>query len=215
MKEILANSLLVEDICRRIFLFDFDKKNLDEILNISINLDEIYKTHPFINDLQKAKIQEFLDEARWEFNRLFVGPARPKAVPYESVYFDYHNMFGEKTMQVRDFYERAGLRVKKFDKFPDDFIGYEFEYLYFMSYKALNDEDDFAKIIQEKKSFLELHPSQWFDKFIELCIKESKLEIWKNLAEFLKLYLKNEIEILNKILKNKKDLKCSKKFGDG
>ncbi|WP_033915654.1 TorD/DmsD family molecular chaperone [Campylobacter sputorum] len=198
----LSNSLIMEDMCRRLFLFEFDQENLEEILDISTNLSQPQINHSFINELKKAKKDsEYLNKARWEFNRLFVGPARPKAVPYESVYFDYHNMFGKKTMQVRDFYERAGLRVKKFDKFPDDFIGYEFEYLYFMSYKALNDEDDFAKIIQEKKSFLELHPSQWFDKFIELCIKESKLEIWKNLAEFLKLYLKNEIEILHKILK--------------
>ncbi|ASM35064.1 ubiquinol cytochrome C oxidoreductase, Rieske 2Fe-2S subunit [Campylobacter sputorum subsp. bubulus] len=195
----LSNSLIMEDMCRRLFLFEFNQENLEEILDISTNLSEPQINHPFISELKKAKKDsKYLNEARWEFNRLFVGPTRPKAVPYESVYFDYHTMFGEKTMQVREFYTKAGIKIKD-DKFPDDFIGFEFEYLYFMSYKAINSSND--EIIKEKSDFLHSHPLNWFDQFTKLCIDESRLEIWREFAKFVRLYLENEIKILNKILK--------------
>lgn len=206
MEGFLTQSLLVEDICRRIFIVSLDDENLGEILQISNNLSKNLKQNPFICELKKAKMDKnYLDEIRWEFNRLFVGPARPKAVAYESVYFDYHTMFGKKTMEVREFYTKVGLKVAKFDKFPDDFIGYEFEYLYFMSHKALNlDSND--EILKDKYDFLISHPCNWFDKFCELCIKESKFEIWQNFGKFLQIYLKNEVENLKEIL-NKSSIK--------
>lgn len=203
MKEILVDSLFLEDIFRRIFIFNLDKDNLENILELVQNLNDDFKNDSFIDELQKAKMDEnYLNEIRWEFNRLFVGPRRPKAVPYESVYFDYKTMFGNKTMEVREFYSKIGLRVKEFDKFPDDFIGYEFEYLYFMSHKALNaeKEDEFLEIIKEKNNFLISHPLQWFDKFIDLCINSSDLKIWKDFGKFIKLYLNNEADNLKEIL---------------
>ena len=116
-----------------------------------------------------------IDEIRYEFNRLFVGPKRPKAEPYESVYFDYQTMFGAKTMQVRSFYESSRLKLEdaQLDKFPDDFIGYELQYLYFLSFSALKAEDEHAN-----------------------------LDVWKSFGSFLNLYLNSEMDALKSALKD-------------
>lgn len=195
----LRQSLAAEDLLRRIFLRTLVKENLGEILNLTSELGKELKEHKFIAEFEKCKDDETLiDEIRYEFNTLFVGPRRPKALPYESTYFDYKTLFGAQTMQVRGFYEAAGLKVEdeKFDKFPDDFIGYELQYLYFMSFLALdkiNDEEQFYEIIRQKKDFVDTHPSKWFGEFARHCAKAANLAVWKGFGEFLNLYLSKEI----------------------
>ena len=114
VKEKLSVSLSVEDFLRRFFLVELREQNLDELISISLNFSDKFKNHDFILWLNKCKDDlNLLDELRYEFNRLFVGPRHPKAEPYESVYFYYKKMFCEKTIQVRGFYKSSGLKLSK------------------------------------------------------------------------------------------------------
>ena len=126
------------------------------------------------------------------------GQPATQAEPYESVYFDYKTMFGEKTMQVRGFYESSGLKLSKeqFDKFPDDFIGYELQYLYFLSFNALqaDEKEKMDEILHKKYDFIRTHPFEWFYKFSSRCKEATNLEAYVSFADFLNLYLENEIE---------------------
>lgn len=199
VKEKLSVSLSVEDFLRRFFLVELREQNLDELIGLSLNFSDKFKNHNFILWLNKCKDDlNLLDELRYEFNRLFVGPRHPKAEPYESVYFDYKTMFGEKTMQVRGFYESSGLKLSKeqFDKFPDDFIGYELQYLYFLSFNALqaDEKEKMDEILHKKYDFIRTHPFEWFYKFSSRCKEATNLEAYVSFADFLNLYLENEIE---------------------
>ena len=203
----LKLSLCVEDFLRRVFLVPLVSENLDELLNLTRDFSPEFKEHKFVLEFEKCKNElQTLDEIRYEFNRLFVGPKRPKAEPYESVYFDYQTMFGAKTMQVRSFYESSGLKLEdaQLDKFPDDFIGYELQYLYFLSFSALKAEDEtkFNEILRKKAEFIAAHPSQWFCKFAARCDEHASLDVWKSFGGFLNLYLKTEIDALKKALKD-------------
>lgn len=210
-KMTINSSLAVEDALRRLFLLEINERNLKEILSLSQNFDENLKAHKFIKALEEISSDvNLINETRYEFNALFVGPRRPKALPYESTYFDYKNMFGKETFEVREYYKSVGLKVEddKFDKFPDDFIGYELQYLYFVSFLALDrlslDElSDFYEILEQKKEFIDSHPSRWFGQFASSCEKGANLQIWKSFADFLVVYLKNETENLKHILAKK------------
>lgn len=202
----LEQSLCVEDFLRRVFLMPLTEQNLDEFLNLIQDFSPELREQKFILEFKKCKSKpNLLDEIRYEFNRLFVGPKRPKAEPYESVYFDYQTMFGAKTMQVRRFYESSDLKLEdsQFDKFPDDFIGYELQYLYFLSFSALKVEDEakISEILRKKAEFIASHPLEWFGKFAARCDAAANLEVWKSFGGFLNLYLKNEIDALSMALK--------------
>ncbi|MDL0089814.1 TorD/DmsD family molecular chaperone [Campylobacter gastrosuis] len=195
----IKNSLFVEDFLRRIFLQELKKQEFSEILTLCEEFEPKFKEHAFIKELCKISTDDvLLDDLRYEFNRLFVGPRRPKALPYESTYFDYKNMFGTQTFEVRAFYKRAGLRVddEQFDKFPDDYIGFELQYLYFMSYNMLAYADDdkakFEELAEQKAEFVSLH-TMWFRDFAKASSEATKLVVWKYFGEFLNLYLENEI----------------------
>ena len=203
----LKLSLCVEDLLRRVFLVPLVSENLDELLNLTRDFSQEFKEHKFVLEFEKCKNEpQALDEIRYEFNRLFVGPKRPKAEPYESVYFDYQTMFGAKTMQVRSFYESSGLKLEdaQLDKFPDDFIGYELQYLYFLSFSALKAEDEakFNEILRKKAEFIAAHPSQWFCKFAARCDEHANLDFWKSFGSFLNLYLNSEMDALKRTLKD-------------
>lgn len=202
----LEQSLCVEDFLRRVFLVPLTEQNLDELLNLTQDFTPELKEHKFVLELKKCKSEpNLLDEIRYEFNKLFVGPKRPKAEPYESVYFDYQTMFGTKTSKVRSFYESSGLKLEdsQFDKFPDDFIGYELQYLYFLSFSALkaDDEAKLNEFLHKKAEFITLHPLEWFGKFAARCDAAANLDAWKSFGGFLNLYLKSEIDALNMALK--------------
>lgn len=203
----IEQSLYVEDFLRRVFLVPLSSENLEELLNLIQNLDPKFAEHKFTLEFVKCKNKPaMLDEIRYEFNRLFVGPKRPKAEPYESVYFGYKIMFGTQTMQVRNFYESSGLRLEDIwlDKFPDDYIGYELQYLYFLSFSVLKTgyEAKFNEILRKKAEFIATHPSQWFDKFAAKCEEAANLDVWKSFGSFLNLYLNSEIDTLNAVLKD-------------
>lgn len=207
----LCVSIVVEDFLRRLFFEELKSENLDNFLNLIYEFEPKFKESKFIDCFLKCKDdEELLNEVRYEYNTLFVGPRRPKALPYESTYFDYKTIFGQKTMQVREVYENIGLRVEgdKFDKFPDDYIGYELQALYFMSFNAIKkidekNETDFINILKLKRDFIDTHPAGWFSKFGENCSFSAKLDIWKNFGEFLNLYLKQEIKNLLNVPNNK------------
>ena len=95
----------------------------------------------------------------------------PLASTFESVQrSDKNLMMREYTFQVREYYEEVGLEVEKKNHFPDDFIGFEIQYLYYVSLLIVelikNDEFDNAdELTKIKKEFINSHPQKWFPKF--------------------------------------------------
>ena len=71
-----------------------------------------------------------LDALTWDFNRLFVGPGEMLAAPWESVYRSKTKLtFQESTLQVRELYERFGVRAPAVHREPDDHLGLELAFV--------------------------------------------------------------------------------------
>ena len=94
--------------------------------------------------------------------------------------------------------------ILEFAKCKSDFIGYELQYLYFLSFSALKAEDEakFNEILRKKAEFIAAHPSQWFCKFAARCDEHANLDLWKSFGSFLNLYLNSEMDALKSALKD-------------
>lgn len=190
----------VYDLLRDVFFNRWTDDSIQTILQKVTLLDVPFLEFSFINKLRILK-GEKLDTARWEYNRLFIGPRRPLAPPFESIYRSDKQLQMQKfTFEVREYYEQIGLEVEIGSQFPDDFIGFEFQYLFYISHlivEALREGriDEKNEFLVIKKKFLMEHPNQWMYKFCKDIIVESKEEIWMTLAEFIVgvLYKENEI----------------------
>ena len=65
-----------------------------------------------------------------EFNRLFVGPARPVALPVESFYREHDGLVMQRTtLGVRAAYREAGVEVGAKNRFPDDHLAFELAFV--------------------------------------------------------------------------------------
>ncbi len=89
-----------------------------------------------------AEGAESMREMHDDHRRLFLGPERVLACPYESVYLnEEHLTFGSQTLAVREWYSRYGLRAPAEGREPDDHIGLELVFVSHLCVLAL----DFAE----------------------------------------------------------------------
>lgn len=87
-----------------------------------------------VNDHLSSQQDHHLNEAAlFEYNRLFVGPGKLLAPPYESAYRNAQGLvMQEETLLVRQFYLQAGIEVSNKNAIPDDHLGLELEFICYL-----------------------------------------------------------------------------------
>lgn len=112
-----------------------------------------------------------------EYTRLFVGPPRPAAPPWETMHRGDAAGgatvgFGEATFDMRRRLRAAGLEVKNENNQYEDHIGIELLYLSALCLRAAEgegvveearvfSEGDFLSVEEEVAAFIEAHPLAW------------------------------------------------------
>lgn len=138
-------------------------------------------------------------EVIYDFNKLFIGPGKLLAPPYESYYRNPEKLFMQKeTMAVRDFYSSAGVNVKRLNSQPDDFIALEFEFICFLLYKAAahisNDPDMTDYYLQLYSEFLDKHLSKWIFDHCQDILAKSTSDFCKGMAIITQSFIEDELK---------------------
>ena len=125
---------------------------------------------------------------KFSFNKLFVGPGKLKAPPYESSYRNKQGLImQDETMAVRRAYLAQGLKLKKQNIEPDDHIALEMEFLAEMIRR--NEEEAFSRFLLE-------HAAVWAAPHCK-CIKDNTTDrICLGMADLLAAVIscaKNEL----------------------
>lgn len=153
---------------------------------------------PFF-DLGMQLILKPTQEALYDFNRLFIGPGKLLAPPYESSYRSAESLvMQEETLAVRRYYSLAGLAVVKQNNEPDDFIGFELEFLRFLIYQSRardcsTDEGKAETYLNLYRSFLAEHLGLWVAAHCEDVLKHSTTYFCKGMAMLTKGFVEHEM----------------------
>ena len=129
-----------------------------------------------------------LDALTWDFNRLFVGPGEMLATPWESVYRSKTKLtFQEPTLQVRELYERFGLRAPAIHREPDDHLGLELAFVATLSDLAAqsaagNDTAQLARCFAAQRDFLQDHLLAWAPACLAHVEKHSETGYYRGAA---------------------------------
>ncbi|NLG10822.1 MAG: molecular chaperone TorD family protein [Coriobacteriaceae bacterium] len=117
-----------------------------------------------------------------EFTRLFIGPGKPSAPPWESLYRERAvTLFGRPTEEMRELYRRKGLRIERPGKQLEDHLGLELLYLAHCIDEVIAEvsvgksppTDELARIDYlreesiEQLAFIRKHPLWWIDRLFE------------------------------------------------
>jgi len=133
------------------------------------------------------QLPDLLPDLVAEFTRLFVGPF---PVPlYESVYRSQSGLvMQEETVAVRRKYMEAGLAVDPGQSFPDDHIGAELEFVFFLCEKAAQAEE--AELqetwLRLQQSFFREHLILWVAPLCDRLFEEAESPYFKGLARMTK-----------------------------
>ena len=104
---------------------------------------------------------------RSDYNRLFRGPERMKAPPYESVHRSQDRLlFEAETMQVRAAYAEFGLVAPRLNSEPDDHIGLELSFVATLAVRGMDAMEDgadaeLAGLLRGLVTFLDEHLLAW------------------------------------------------------
>ena len=108
--------------------------------------------------------EEAWEDMRVAHAKLFVGPFDLLAPPYGSVYLDEERrVMGDSTMDVMNYYAKAGLDPSREVHEPPDHITTELEFMYYLAYQHLTLND--AQYLDLQREFLANHLSQWIPLF--------------------------------------------------
>lgn len=197
MDEILKSEVIFFNLLRQLLLKEPDLELLREIAEIKLDdcsgedlagLEMILKSVV----TNQNRLEQWQEELASEFSRLFLGPAKPYAVPYASFYLsENHSLMTEETLNVRRRYLEAGWGVKNLHQIPDDHASIEFEFLYLLTAEIikLHEEGHSAeavKLLALRQAFLQEHMALWMPSFAQNIFQLTSEDFYKGIALFIK-----------------------------
>ncbi len=111
-------------------------------------------------ELQQLSRADAQTTVNVEFTRLFIGPGRPSAPPWESLYREGAvTLFGRPTQEMRALYHSKGLKIERPGKQLEDHLGLE---LLFLAHCAENVVD-----AAEQLGFIRKHLLWWIPQLLD------------------------------------------------
>ncbi len=141
-----------------------------------------------------------------EHTRLFIGPYRLPAPPYESVYrTDERLVMQQPTIEVRKAYRNAGLEIKGIHTNPDDNISAELEFMEYLCDKTASslknqDTHEAMKHTELQQKFLEEHLNKWIPAFADDIIKNTEQDFYRGAALLLRGFISLERERMKSVM---------------
>jgi DMSO reductase family type II enzyme chaperone len=136
-------------------------------------------------EIPESQAEQALCTLEIEYNRLFVGPGRPQAPPYESVYRSPQRLvMGPAARDVERLYAEAGLALAPDHHDLPDHVATE---LGFMAYLALRETEaqgeEVLAWLNTQHAFLRDHLTVWLPRFCQQVREMSQHPFYAALAE--------------------------------
>lgn len=172
------------------------------LLSLEDSLDLV---RDFTEQLEENE-DDALDEVRIEYTRLFLGPTKLPAPPWESVYVSKERLiFQESTLEVRKCYLKYNFLPAQYRFEADDHLALELDFMYNLSNLAeiAFQAEDIVKvraILKDQKAFLTEHLLVWVPQFASDLEAARPHSFYRGIVSLLKRYLKTDIKVIDEIL---------------
>lgn len=177
-----------------------DRAWLDSLL-----AQRMFAATPFGSDLPEiasalASLQHWadtvgdrLDDAAFaaasdDYTRLFVGPGRLHAAPWQSVYTNKDRaVFQMETVSVKNWYARFDLVLASEYNEPADHIGLEFAFLADLATRTIEaseirDGEEVKRLIDAQRGFLTQHLLRWVPRWADDVVSHAKTDLYRGLG---------------------------------
>lgn len=158
-----------------------------------------------LDEVAASNSDTFCNEARREYNMLFVGPGKPAAPFWESVYLDERELlFLPSTSDVRMRYAAEGFMVAGNEKQTEDAVHYQFDFLASLAWKmseALSTGalDELSRLARVSFDFESDHMLNWLPKMAQRASDHSTCYFYPQLCAFAAAVINFDSQLLNEI----------------
>lgn len=156
----------------------------------------------FLEELRGRDAAEFLDAARDEYTRTFLGPAQLPAPPVESPYLSHDAAaFQKNTLAVRTWYRRFGLLPKRYLREPDDHVAIMCGFMAHLAKDALeafaaNDAGALAEKLASQRSFVANHMCDWLPHYAVALRRSKTAVLYPQLVEALAAFARQDVAFM-------------------
>lgn len=148
----------------------------------------------------------FYEALHWDYTRLFIGPDRLPAPPWESAYLnDERLLFQKETLEVRKAYMKYELAPRELGREADDHLGLELDFMFRLSSLAAEraEEDDAAgltAVAMDQAAFLDNHLLRWVPQFSHDVAASAGTGFYRGMARVLQGFLEVDRRALQEAL---------------
>ncbi|MBP2019435.1 TorA maturation chaperone TorD [Symbiobacterium terraclitae] len=147
------------------------------------------------------------DELHWDYTRMFVGPYKLPAPPWESAYRTKERLlFQAETLAVRQAYLKYGLQAPGYPAEPDDHIGLELDFMHQTTRMALRhaecgEGEALVALLGDQLAFLEEHMLAWVPQFAADVVRSARTDFYRGMAQILNGFLAIDCALLQELLR--------------
>lgn len=156
---------------------------------------------------EKAGDSNYLSELYNEYMRLFIGPQKLIAPPWESVYRSKSGLlFQENTLTVRDIYHKHGFQPEGYPHVPDDSLALELDFMGRMAERSLaaltqGNSDEFTSSLATQESFLRIHLLFFLPKLLERMEHSAFRLFYPQMTRILLAFAQMDLELVQDMMK--------------
>jgi len=172
------------------------------LLSVEKGLDSL---EDFANQMNMNG-EEALDKVRSEFTRLFIGPTKLPAPPWESVYMTKDRLiFQECTLNVRKCYLKYYFVPVHFRSEADDHLALELDFMCNLSVLAetahqVGDLSKAEEVLKDQRAFLEEHLLAWVPQFAADLKASTSHPLYLGMTSMLEEFLLADLVVIGEIL---------------
>ena len=192
----------VYDLLRCFFLQEPTEAFLQALKNEDI-LKHLAGYHPDLDEgvefltevTSSGRLAARVPDLRLEFTRLFVGPT-PLPL-YESVYRSESGLLmQEETLSVRKKYLEAGLVVHPERSFPEDHIGAELEFVFYLCRRTAESQPGSQQesLLKMQQKFFQEHLVRWVSPMCDRLFQEARSTYFKGVAKMTQGFITWDFE---------------------
>ena len=170
--------------------------------------DTMEKAAAFVGGVEEKRADDdLLGRLRHEYMRLFIGPEKLIAPPWESVYRSKEGLlFQGSTLTVREIYRKEGYLPEGYPNVPDDSLALELAFMTRMAEKSLaalrNDQaDEFLRTLSVQESFLRFHLLYFVPKLLERMEASAFRLFYPQMTRILLAFAQTDLELVEDMLK--------------
>ena len=186
-----------------------DKAVQEAFSLLSQNADDtMSKAAAFVSSVcEKRKDADFLHQLIHECMRLFIGPEKLVAPPWESVYRSKEGLlFQESTLTIREIFRKEGYLPEGYPRVPDDSLALELDFMSRMAARSLaalqsDQADELKRTLAVQESFIRVHLLFFVPKLLERMEESSLRLFYPQMTKILIAFMQLDLELVQDMMK--------------